>query len=210
VRLSGEPADQAILDRLRSVYPSARICHAFASTEAGVAFDVRDGLAGFPEDWLDRDGPVSLRVTDGTLRIRARGQALRYLGDAGAIADADGFVDTRDLVVARGGRLHFAGRIDGVINVGGLKVNPLEVEEVVNAHPRVAQARVGARRSPIIGQVIVAEVVARDAEAGTAGLEADILALCRRSLASHKVPAMVRFVAAIEVNAAGKVVRTAA
>jgi acyl-coenzyme A synthetase/AMP-(fatty) acid ligase len=210
VRLSGEAADQSILDKLRAVYPAAQICHAFASTEAGVAFEVRDGLAGFPADWLDRDGVVALRLAEGTLRIRSPGQAMHYLGDAGAIAGADGFVDTRDLVVARGARLHFAGRSDGVINVGGLKVNPIEVEEVVNQHPRVAQARVGARRSPIIGQVIVAEVVPADPDAGTAGLEADILAFCRNSLASHKVPAMVRFVAAIEMNAAGKVVRTAA
>src|SRR5439155_27169635 len=44
VRLSGEIADQSILDSLRFFYPEARIAHAFASTEAGVAFDVRDGL----------------------------------------------------------------------------------------------------------------------------------------------------------------------
>src|SRR5207247_293364 len=47
VRLSGEIADQAILDHLRACYPDARIAHAFASTEAGVAFDVGDGRAGF-------------------------------------------------------------------------------------------------------------------------------------------------------------------
>ena len=53
VRLSGEVADQAVLDNLRAAYPHARIAHAFASTEAGVAFDVNDGLAGFPAE-LDR------------------------------------------------------------------------------------------------------------------------------------------------------------
>jgi acyl-CoA synthetase (AMP-forming)/AMP-acid ligase II len=46
VRLSGEVADQTILDHLRSFYPEAVVSHAFASTEAGVAFEVRDGLAG--------------------------------------------------------------------------------------------------------------------------------------------------------------------
>ena len=48
VRLSGEVCDQAILDNLRETYPRATIAHAFASTEAGLAFDVRDGRAGFP------------------------------------------------------------------------------------------------------------------------------------------------------------------
>ena len=52
IRLSGEIVDQAILNRLRSFYPQARIAHAFASTEAGVAFDVNDGLAGFPASFI--------------------------------------------------------------------------------------------------------------------------------------------------------------
>jgi non-ribosomal peptide synthetase component F len=50
VRLSGEIADQAVLDSLRAAFPDATIGHAYASTEAGVAFDVNDGLAGFPTD----------------------------------------------------------------------------------------------------------------------------------------------------------------
>ncbi len=53
VRLSGEVADQTVLDNLRAAYPNARIAHAFASTEAGVAFDVNDGLAGFPADFVE-------------------------------------------------------------------------------------------------------------------------------------------------------------
>jgi acyl-CoA synthetase (AMP-forming)/AMP-acid ligase II len=48
VRLSGEIADQALLDRLKALFPAARIAHAFASTEAGVGFEVSDGKEGFP------------------------------------------------------------------------------------------------------------------------------------------------------------------
>src|SRR5579863_3570396 len=55
VRLSGEIADQAILDSLRAMFPEASIGHAYASTEAGVAFEVNDGLAGFPADVFDDD-----------------------------------------------------------------------------------------------------------------------------------------------------------
>ena len=55
VRLSGEIADQAILDSLRATFPEASIGHAYASTEAGVAFEVDDGRAGFPADFLDND-----------------------------------------------------------------------------------------------------------------------------------------------------------
>ena len=48
VRLSGEIADQAVLDGLSAAFPAASIGHAYASTEAGVGFAVNDGLEGFP------------------------------------------------------------------------------------------------------------------------------------------------------------------
>ena len=48
VRLSGEIADEAVLDALSALYPRARVAHAYASTEAGVGFEVDDGRAGFP------------------------------------------------------------------------------------------------------------------------------------------------------------------
>ena len=99
VRLSGEIADQAILDQSRGGVPGCRIAHAFASTEAGVAFEVSDGLAGFPAELIGmrRDG-VEMKVEDGTLRIRSPRNAARYLGAGAPSRDADGFVDTGDLV----------------------------------------------------------------------------------------------------------------
>jgi acyl-coenzyme A synthetase/AMP-(fatty) acid ligase len=209
VRLSGEVADQAILDKLRATYPEARICHAFASTEAGVAFEVADGLSGFPAEWVGqtRNG-VELAVADGTLRIRSPRTASRYLGEAaGPLRDADGFVDTKDIVDLRDGRWHFGGRRDGVINVGGLKVHPEEVEAVVNRHPRVKMSLVRSKRSPIIGAVVVVDVELSDGAAAGGGLEAEILDACRHELAAHKVPAAVRVVPSLAVNAAGKLIR---
>jgi acyl-coenzyme A synthetase/AMP-(fatty) acid ligase len=81
VRLSGEIADQPVLDALRAVFPHANIGHAYASTEAGVAFDVNDGLAGFPAAFVGpaRDG-VEMRVVDGALQVRSGRTASRYVG----------------------------------------------------------------------------------------------------------------------------------
>ncbi len=79
------------------------------------------------------------------------------------------------------GRYYFRGRKGGIINVGGLKVYPEEVESVLNADPRVRMSRVLARRNPITGAVVVAEVVlvgARDADAGTRGRREERLAEC--------------------------------
>jgi acyl-coenzyme A synthetase/AMP-(fatty) acid ligase len=214
VRLSGEVADQAVLDHLRAVYPQARIAHAFASTEAGVAFDVNDGLAGFPTAFIDEpSGDIELKVVDHTLRIRSRRNAARYLGTAPALLMSDdGYVDTGDMVELEDGRYYFRGRIGGVINVGGLKVYPEEVESVLNADPRVRMSLVRARRNPITGAVVVADVVLADPASSAASdtpdlVKKDLLDACRRTLAAHKVPAMLRFVPSLEFTAAGKLVR---
>jgi len=71
VRLSGEIADQAILNHLAQVYPNARIAHAFATTEAGVAFTVNDGITGLPMSVLTRTPGVEMKVENGSLRIRS-------------------------------------------------------------------------------------------------------------------------------------------
>ncbi len=216
VRLSGEVADQALLDNLRRVYPRARIAHAFASTEAGVAFDVNDGLAGFPRDFIDNPrGGIDIKVIDGTLRIRSERRAARYLGKSSALnAGNDGYVDTGDLVELVGERYYFRGRTGGVINVGGLKVYPEEVESVLNADPRVRMSLVRSRRNPITGAVVVADVVLDDSAGSPASrapdtVKSELLDACRRSLAAHKVPAVLRFVTSLEFSAAGKLVRPA-
>lgn len=217
VRLSGEVADQTVLDNLRAAYPHARIAHAFASTEAGVAFDVNDGLAGFPQSLIgNAGGDIALKIKDGTLWIRSRRNAARYLGPATApIAGDEGYVDTGDLVESAGGRFYFRGRKGGVINVGGLKVFPEEVESVLNADPRVRMSLVRARRNPLTGSLVVADVVLSDGEhsldaQAAERIKGDLLGACRRTLAAHKVPAQLRFVPALELSAAGKLVRPGA
>jgi acyl-coenzyme A synthetase/AMP-(fatty) acid ligase len=213
VRLSGEIADQVILDNLAACYASARVGHAYASTEAGVGFDVNDGREGFPASLIGAPGEVEMKVVDGSLRIRSPRTAFGYVGaGAAALADPDGFVDTGDMLERSGDRYHFTGRKGGIINVGGLKVHPEEVEGVINRHPQVRMSLVHPRKSPITGAIVVAEVVLRD-EAKAAGADAsgalrgEILDLCRARLAQHKVPAMIRFVPALSVAASGKLER---
>jgi acyl-coenzyme A synthetase/AMP-(fatty) acid ligase len=212
VRLSGEIADQAILNHLRSVYPQAGIAHAFASTEAGVAFEVTDGLAGFPASLMGEGTEVEMKVEDDTLSIRSSRVADRYLDNqARPLRDTDGFVDTGDMLELRGDRYYFAGRRDGVINIGGQKVHPEEVEAVINRHPQVRMSLVRTRKNPITGALVVADVVLQLAPPPANGqakkLEDEILQLCRGVLPRHKVPAAIRFVGSLGVAATGKMVR---
>jgi acyl-CoA synthetase (AMP-forming)/AMP-acid ligase II len=211
VRLSGEIADQAVLDGLKQTFPDASVGHAYASTEAGVGFAVNDGFEGFPASLIEqnRDG-VEMKVVDGSLRIRSKRAAHAYVGkDASALTDADGFVDTGDMVELRGDRYYFVGRRGGIINIGGLKVHPEEIEAVINRHVDVRMSRAKSRKSPITGAIVVADVVLAEGGADRSKqIRDEILADCRSHLASHKVPAVIRFVEALDVTAAGKLARS--
>ena len=121
-----------------------------------------------------------------------------------------GFVDTGDMVELRDDRYYFVGRRGGIINVGGLKVHPEEVEAVINRHPAVRMSRAQIapqpdhrrdrrrRRGPH----------GRRRGRGSGDIRDEILSDCRAALASHKVPAVIRFVAALDVTPAGKLARS--
>jgi acyl-coenzyme A synthetase/AMP-(fatty) acid ligase len=211
-RLSGEIADQAILDNLHTAYPDARIVHAYASTEAGVGFEVHDGREGFPASAIEAAGDLTFKVEDGLLRIRSPRAALCYVGaNAPTLVARDGFVDTGDVVERRGDRYYFVGRSDGIINVGGLKVHPEEVEAVINRHPQVRMSQVRAKKNPITGSIVVADVVLRESDENetlaSEKISDEISRSCRASLASYKVPAVIRFVSNLNIADSGKLVR---
>ena len=213
IRLSGEIADQTILNQLHSFFPNARIAHAFASTEAGVAFAVNDGAAGFPTSVLDQTADVEMKIENRTLWIRSTRNATCYLNGETqrAIRNAEGFVDTGDMIELRDDRFYFVGREDGVINVGGQKVHPEEVEGVINRHPEVEMSLVRTKKNSIMGALVVADVVLKAAsesmERDSRKLQQEILQFCRETLSSYKVPSAVYFVPSLAIAESGKLVR---
>ena len=211
VRLSGEIADQAILDQLRLRYPQAAIVHAFASTEAGVAFEVADGLAGIPAHQLGRLGDVETRIEAGSLRIRSPRSARCYLGQTShPLKREDGFVDTGDVLTLAGERYSFGGRQDGTINVGGLKVHPEEVESILNSHPQIRLSLVRAKASPLVGALVVADVLLSGLDAHSPDARricGEVMTFCREQLPAYKVPAIIRPVAALPIADTGKLAR---
>jgi acyl-coenzyme A synthetase/AMP-(fatty) acid ligase len=211
VRMSGEIADQTIIDALKNTYPKASVAHAYASTEAGVGFAVDDGREGFPASLIDNStGPVDMKIVDGTLRLRSRGLAAGYIGNAVELIDNDGFVDSGDVVERRGDRYFFCGRKGGIINIGGLKVHPEEIEAVINRHDAVQMSIVKGRKSAVTGQIVVADIVVSPHHAARdiAQLKSDIVAHCRSALPSHKVPAILNVVPSLAINKSGKVARS--
>ncbi len=217
VRLSGEIADQAILNRLRHCFPQAEIVHAFASTEAGLAFQVSDGRAGLPADYATVLVPrVEAEIRGQDLRIRSPLNALGYLDRTRIpVAAEDGFVDTGDLLNLHDGRYHFAGRRSGQVNIGGRKVHPEEVEAILYEHPAVDICAVWARRNPITGAVVAADIMCRpeiqheidSRERLACDLVEDIQSFCRTRLQAHKIPVSISFVRSVDLSRSGKLAR---
>lgn len=187
ITLGGEPVDQAVLDQLRAAFTDARISWIYASSEAGAAIAVHDGRAGFPAAWLDRvspDRPV-VSVVDGELVLRSPNRGVG-VDEALRTGDRVELVDDRVLIT---------GRIAGdEINVGGSKASAAEVRTVLLAHPWVAWAQVRGRKAPLVGTIVVADVVLRPDHADHTSAEVDqeLSAHCAARLADYAVPRRIR------------------
>jgi len=201
ISLGGEIVDQGILDRLRALFPEARLNHIYASTEVGACLSVGDGQAGFPVEWVesDRHRNFQFRIVDGTLRVRSQ------FASASVRRDEEGWVDTGDRVEVRGDRVYFVGRVEGsMINVGGSKAYPADVERVILGHPAVQWCRVHARRAPLVGYLAAAEVVA---DGDAAALEGDLTQWCGARLPDFAVPRIWTFLEEIPMAATLKSAR---
>ena len=188
ITLGGEPVDQAILDRLITLFPSARVSWIYASSEAGASIAVHDGQAGFPVSWLDRavPGRPLLTVEDGELLINSAWSADGF----------EGLLRTGDRAGIIDNRVHITGRIaSDEINVGGSKASASTVRAVLLAHPAVVWAQVRGRRAPIVGSVVAAEVVL-----DTPVSESELTSWCAERLPDYSVPRRLRFLDEIPIK----------
>jgi acyl-coenzyme A synthetase/AMP-(fatty) acid ligase len=205
ITLGGELAEQATLDLLADTFPTARIIHIYATTEAGVVFKVRDKLAGFPANWIEEGvNETQLQVKGNQLELR---REQRSLGKNEQ--EKRPWISTGDLVEERGDRFFFKGRVDGVINVGGSKANPEEIETTLRTHPAVADAHVFGRPNPIVGSLVSAKIMLTPGvETDPENLKEEIRQFASERLAAHEIPRMIEFVDNIEMNSTGKKHRT--
>ncbi len=158
VTFGGEAPTQDVLDGVAKAFPSARISQVYAASELGSVTSVRDGQRGLPASVLDGEGPVQLEIRDGELWARSTVGMRGYFGEADV--DSGDWRPTGDLVEVVGDRLLFTGRSSDVINVGGVKVHPLPVEERIAKVDGVSVSRVFGRANALTGAVVAVEVVA--------------------------------------------------
>jgi acyl-coenzyme A synthetase/AMP-(fatty) acid ligase len=188
----------------------------YASTEFGSITSVRDGKPGLAVSSLHSESnPESnVRVEDGELWVRAGAGLLGYAGgspnadsDAEPSGESGEWRRTGDLVEIVDDRVMFRGRKSEVINVGGVKVHPLPVEDRITALDSVALARVFGRPNKLTGAIVATEIVPvggverADVDAIRAQIKAAVADLPRAWQ-----PRSVTFVDAIETKG-GKTIR---
>lgn len=192
ITLGGEIADQAILNLLIKKFPAARITHIYASSELSQCFSVSDGLAGFPTSFLNnQELNIDFSIEDDEL--------------VATYQDGDGIIHkhfTGDLVQIEMERVYFKGRKNNVINVGGLKVQPEEIESVLLTLPSISGALVYPVKSSQLGQLLAAKIVLAEPE----NLDT-IRRQLRTRFPKHKVPFKIEIVDSISIEKSGKVKR---
>lgn len=195
VTLGGERVDEPLLARLRQAFPHARIRNIYASTEAGSLLAAEGDVFSIPRAFAHC--------------VRIRGERLevhRTLLGEGPLADPKiDWYDTGDIIewIERDPpRFRIVRRDRNWVNVGGEKVDPSEVEDALRGHPGIRDARVVARASSVVGQILSAEVV------GPASLEeAQVREHLAKILHPHKIPRIIRFVDALPLGRTGKATR---
>jgi len=205
ITLGGEIADQSVLDKLKRVFPTAKLRHIYASTEAGVGFIVSDGRAGFPAKWLeDQTLAVALKVSDKQhLLVKPSHQVCQTLLQH---TDIQGYVDTLDTVQIIDDRVFFLGRATGMINVGGSKVHPEKVEQILLQCPDISQAKVYAKKSALMGELVVADVTIIDT-AIEQEVKLQVLKMCKNQLQRYEIPTKISIVNNIAHDPSGKLNR---
>jgi acyl-CoA synthetase (AMP-forming)/AMP-acid ligase II len=189
-----EPMPESLLQRLKAAFPRVRFIQTFGTSETGIT---RTSSPEAGSTFLRFDDPdLEWKVIDDELWLRSRTQIAGYLNASNERFTADGWFRTGDKVEqGPGGTLRILGRLGEMINVGGEKLMPAEVESVVLAVPGVADCRVRGEPHPLTGQTVAVDVVANvpDQEA----LRSAIRAACRERLARHKIPTRVTFVPSV-------------
>lgn len=182
-----EVMPQSTLDRLRRAFPTVEFQQTYGLSEVGV---LRSQSRGDGSLWVRIGGDgFETKVMDDILWIRSDYAMLGYL-NAPSNFDAEGWFNTQDRVEVDGEYFRILGRVTDLINVGGQKVYPAEVEDVILGLPNISDVAVHGESHPILGQIVVAKIATVEEEE-VGALKARIRVGCREKLAPYKIPSKV-------------------
>jgi len=200
-----EPMPKSLLLRLRKVFKKTRFLQTFGTSETGIAKTSSRSSDSLEMKFEDPD--QEYKVVEGELWLRSKTQVLGYLNASMESFTKDGWFRTGDLVEElEGGYIRIVGRNKEVINVGGEKVLPAEVESVLLEIDIVADALVRGESNAIMGQSVVADIVL-SVEVEKKDAKKQIKKYCRERLAGYKVPTKLTFLKLIDVGDRFKKIR---
>ena len=217
VRSASAPLPLAALERFESAL-GVPVVETYGMTEAASMITAnpvdgvrKPGSAGRPASAhvrIEHAGGSARPGEIGRVQIRGAGVITSYdSGGRPGVIDADGWLDTSDLGYLDGdGYLFLVGRSDDVINRGGEKIYPREIEEILLAQPGVRSAAVVGVADEVLGERPVAYVVT-DAAAVAAEIEAVLSEACAARLPRHKQPSEFCLVAEMPLGPTGKISR---
>jgi acyl-CoA synthetase (AMP-forming)/AMP-acid ligase II len=178
------------LERISELLPHVTLQQTYGLSEVGI---LRSKSERSDSLWVRVGGEgYEIKVKDGTLWIKAQSAMMGYL-NAPSPFDADGWLNTGDLVEVQGEYVRFLGRATEIINVGGQKVYPAEVENVLMEIPNVRDVTVSSAPNPITGQIVIARFNLIEPE-DFAAFKKRVREYCRERMEPFKIPARMEIV----------------
>jgi len=189
-----EPMLPSTLKRLKELFPKTKLLQTYGLIEVGV---LRSKSKDDDSLWVKIGGEgFKTRIVDGILQIKADSAMLGYLNAPSPFTD-DGWFNTGDSVEVDGEYIRILGRKSEIINVGGEKVFPAEVENIIHEMDNVSEVIVFGEKNPITGNIVCARVVLMKHE-DHKEFVARLKKFCRGKLESYKVPVKVTIVDEIQ------------
>jgi acyl-CoA synthetase (AMP-forming)/AMP-acid ligase II len=184
-----EPMPESLLVKLRESFPRVKFLQTFGTSETGI---MKTSSKSSDSTYLKIDDPnTEYKIVDSELWIRSKTQILGYLNSSMERFTEDGWFKTGDLVEQTDeGYIKIVGRNKELINVGGEKVLPSEVESVLFQIPEIKDCIVYGESNPIMGQIVVAKILFSK-EMKISEAKKIITEFCSSKLDKYKIPAKV-------------------
>jgi acyl-coenzyme A synthetase/AMP-(fatty) acid ligase len=188
-----EAMPESLLNRLKEVFPKVKFLQTFGTSETGIA---NTSSKSSNSTFMKIDDPeLEYKIVDNELLLKSKTQVIGYLNSSMNSFTNDGWFNTGDLVeTTNDGYIKIIGRNTEVINVGGEKVLPNEVESMILSIPEIEDAMVYGEKNIITGQTVVCDVVLKK-EIEAKEIKKIVRKYCKSKLASYKIPTKVNIVA---------------
>jgi acyl-CoA synthetase (AMP-forming)/AMP-acid ligase II len=198
VTIGGEKSSQYLYKKLQLIFPNAVLRNVYASTEAGSVLSSKGNIF-----FIDQTNKEFLKIEDKVLHIHKS-----ILGDSDSFLLVDDWYSTGDIIEwvnEKELKFVFVSRTNELINVGGYKINPNEVEEEIRTMDEIKQVVVYGIPNSVLGNILTADIELLSDSKIT---ESEIKIYLKKNLQSFKIPRKINFVKEINHNRSGKISRT--